>query len=189
MTEYIVGKVSNNEKVSSNCVYVKSKKLDYLEVNYNGKIGIFKVFEDISIEQNQICFNTFQRTLLNSALGTKINAIPMSNGLMKSLNSITFLASNLYPKNNRVIEITDEVIDMIKEDLVGIPIQSNLKLIGYQKKLSLVPIDLDISVINSIITLETEIKIISTDKTIIIETSDTKEFFGEVQDLIKKLEC
>jgi vesicle-fusing ATPase len=177
MTEYIVGKVSNNEQASSNCIYVKSKKLDYLEVNYNGRIGIFKVLEDISVEQNQIYFNTSQRTWLNSALGTKINANQISNGLMKSLNSITFLATNLYPKNNRVIEITNEVIDMIKEDLVGIPVQSDLKIIGYQKKLSFVPIDLDINYINSIITLETEIKIISTDKTILVETSDTKELF------------
>lgn len=177
MTEYIVGKVSNNEQASTNCVYVGLKKLDYLEVDYNGRIGIFKVLEDKSIEHNQICFNNFQRMWLNSALGTKIKATPISNGLIKSLNSITFLASNLYPKNNRIIEITDEVIEIVKEDLVDIPIQSDLKLIGYQKKLSLIPIDLDTDDLNSIITLETEIKIISTDKTIIIETSDTKELF------------
>jgi vesicle-fusing ATPase len=177
MTEYIVGKVSNNEQASSNCVYVKSKKLDYLEVNYNGRKGIFKVLEDISIEPNQLCFNTFQRTWLISALGTKINTNSISNGLMKSLNTITFLASNLYPKNNRLIEITDETIDMIKEDLIGIPIQSDLKLIGYNKKLSLVPIDLDMDYDNKIISADTEIKIISTDKTILVETSNTKELF------------
>jgi len=177
MSEYIVGKVLNNEQSSTNCVYVESKKLDYLEVNYNGKMGIFKVLEDKSIEKNQICFNKFQRIWLNSALGLKINANPISNGLMRSLNSITFLASNLYPKNNRIIEITDEVIDVVKEDLVGISVQSDLKLIGYQKKLSLIPIDLDTTDLNSIITLKTEIKIISTDKTIVVETSDTKELF------------
>jgi hypothetical protein len=60
MTEYIVGKVSNNEQASTNCVYVGSKKLDYLEVNYDGRMGIFKVLEDKSIENNQICFNNFQ---------------------------------------------------------------------------------------------------------------------------------
>lgn len=177
MTDYIVGKVSNSEQASSNCVYVKSKKLDYLEINYNGKMGIFKALEDANVEQNQICFNQYQRFWFNSALGTKINANSISNGLMKTLNSVTFLASHIFQKNNKVIEITDEVINEIKEDLVGIPVHSDLKLIGYQKKLCLIPIDLDMNDSNSIISFETEIKIISTDPTIIIETSDTKELF------------
>jgi vesicle-fusing ATPase len=175
--EYIVGKVSNNEQASSNCVYMGSKNLDYIEVSYGNKVGTFKVIEDKSVEQNQLCFNTFQRTWLNSALGTKIFAKSKSIGTIESLETITFLVSNLYPKINKMVEITDEVIDELKNDLKGIPIQSDLKLIGYQKKLGLIPIDLNFSNISKILSEKTEIKIISTDTTILLETSDTKVLF------------
>lgn len=33
MTEYIVGKVNNNELASTNCVFVKSKSLDYIKIS------------------------------------------------------------------------------------------------------------------------------------------------------------
>lgn len=178
MSEYIVGKVSNNEQASTNCVYVKSKNLDYVEINFDNKIGLFKVLEDNTIESNQICFNNYQRTWFNTVLGTKILVKSKSIGTIGIKKSITFLVSNLHPKNNKTIEITNDVIDEIKENLKGIPILQDLKIIGYQKKLCLIPIDLnsinDIEIISS----ETEIRLISTDKTILIETSDTKELFN-----------
>jgi len=176
MTEYIVGKVSNNEQASSNCVYVKSKKLDYIEVKFDDKIGVFKVLEDNSVEPTQICFNNYQRTWLNSSLGTKILVKSRSNGTIQTKKSITFLVSNIYPKNNKMIEITDEVINDIKEELKGIPIQSDLKIIS-QKKLCLIPIDLNSLDEIEVISSDTEIKLISTDNSISIETSDTKELF------------
>ncbi len=177
MSEYIVGKVSNNEQASSNCIYAKSKGLDYFEVKLDNKVGIFKVLEDNTIDSNQICFNNYQRTWLNSSLGTKIQVKSKSVGTFEILKSITFLVSNIYPKNNKMIEITDEIIEEIKNDLIEIPIQSELKLIAYQKKLSLIPIDLNPNESIKIISFETEIKLISTDKSISIETSDTKELF------------
>ena len=179
MSEYIVDKVSNNELASTNCVYVKSKNLDYMEINFNGKCCTFKVLEDKTIEPDKISFNNFQRTLLNLPLGSKITCHNISSGLMESLRTITLFATNLNPRNNKIIEITDEVINDIKKDLIGIPVRHELKLISYQKKLILVPINMDSTSINpnKIINFDTEIKIISTDKTIIIETSDTKELF------------
>jgi vesicle-fusing ATPase len=185
MTQYIVGKVLNNDQASTNCVYIKSKSLDYLEIKLDNKIGLFKVLEDKTIESNQIYFNNYQRTWLNSTLGTEILVKSRSIGTIGVKKSITFLVSNLYPKNNKIIEISNEVINEIKTDLLGIPVQLDLKIIGYQKKLCLIPInlnpndiDININIDNvEIISSETEIKLISTDKTIIIETSDTKELF------------
>lgn len=178
MTEYIINKVSNNVQANTNCVYVKSKNLDYLEVNFDNKNVIFKILEDKSIVNTfDINLNNFQRTMLKSALGTKIVGQSISCELMEPIESITFLASNLYLKTNSIIEITDEVIEQIKTDLLGIPVYQDLKLIGYQNKLTLLPINLIHKNYNKIISLQTEIKIISTDKTIIISSTDTKELF------------
>lgn len=177
MTEYIVGKVNNNELASTNCVFVKSKSLNYIKISTETKSGIFKVLEDKTVEPNQVCFNSFQRTWLNSILGAKVQTQLISSGLVESIDKITLYASNLFPKQNLLIEITDDVITQIKKELNGIPIQSDLKLIGYNRKLTLVPIDLTEDNTNKIISTDTEIKIISTDKNILIETSDTKELF------------
>lgn len=177
MTEYTVGKVNSNDYASTNCVYVKSKSLTYMEINTGTKSGIFKVLEDKDIGQNELCLNNYQRTWFNIVLGTKVQTKMMSVGIIEKIKKITFYAYNLYPKKNLAIEITDDIILQIKKELEGIPAQADLKLLGYDKKLTLVPIDLNSTDYNKIITPDTEITIISTDKTILIETSDTKELF------------
>lgn len=177
MTEYIVGKVNNNELASTNCVFVKSKSLDYIKINTVTKSAIFKVLEDKTVDPNQICFNSFQRTWFNSVLGAKIQSQSISSGLIEPIDKITLCASNLYQKQNSLIEITDDTIEKIKKELSGIPIHPDLKLIGCDRKLSFVPIDLNTIDYNKIISSDTELKIISVDKTVLIETSDTKELF------------
>lgn len=107
----------------------------------------------------------------------KVQSQSISSGLIEPIDKITLCASNLFPKQNSLIEITDDTIEKIKKELDGIPIQSDLKLSGYNRKLSFVPIDIDITDYNKIISPNTELKIISVDKTVLIETSDTKELF------------
>lgn len=177
MTEYIVGKVNNNELANTNCVFVKSKSLDYIKISTEIKSGIFKVLEDKTADPNQICFNSFQRTWLNSILGAKIQSQSISSGLIEPIDKITLCASNLYPKQNSLIEITDDTIEKIKKELSDIPVQQDLKLIGYDRKLTFVPIDIDLIDYNKIISFNTELKIISVDKTVLIDTTDTKELF------------
>ena len=64
--EYQVGKTSGNSQAFTNCVYLKSKSLDYVNVNTGSKQYIFKILEDSGIENNQINLNSYQRTLLKS---------------------------------------------------------------------------------------------------------------------------
>ena len=177
MTEYIVGKVNSNEHAGTNCVYVKTKSLSYMEINTGIKSGIFKVLEDKDIPQNELCFNNYQRSWFNIVLGSKVQTKMISVGIISAIQKITFYASNLNPKKNSLIEITDDVILQIKKELEGIPAQSELKFSGYDKKLILVPINLNPTDYNKIITPNTDISIISTDKTILIETSDAHELF------------
>jgi len=177
MTEYIVGKVDNNELASTNCVFVKSKSLNYIKINTETKSGIFKVLENKTMDPEQICFNSYQRTWFHIILGAKIQSQSISSELIEPIDKITLCAFNLFPKQNSLIEITDDTIERIKKELYGIPIQPDLKLIGYDRKLSFVPIDLDANDYNKIISSNTEIKIISVDKNVLIETSNTKELF------------
>ena len=177
MTEYIVEKINNIVSASTNCVFVKSKSLDYIKIITETKSGIFKVLEDKTADPNQIYLNSFQRTSFNTVLGTKVQTQSISSRLIEPIDKITLCSSNLYPKLNSLIEITDETIEKIKKELDGITVQPDLKLIGYDKKLSFVPINLDVVDYNKIISSNTELKIISVDKTILIETYNTKELF------------
>lgn len=178
MSEYIIGKVDGSEQASTNCVFVKSKSLNYIEINTGTKSGIFKVLEDKTIESNQICCNNLQRMWLESILGAKVQSKLISIGLVKPLDKITLYAKNLLPQKNSLVVINDDIITQIKMELEGIPVQSELKLIGYEKKLSLVPLNLNSNDFNKVISSNTDVKIISTDKTILLETSDTKELFN-----------
>ena len=193
--EYWVGKTSGNSQAFTNCVYVKSKSLDYIKINTDIKNGIFKVLEDPSIETNIISLNTYQRTLLDLVLGTKVKTNSISSGLIKPISMVTFVVKNLLPKQNTFIEITDEIVEEnIKKELMGITIYKNLQLVGFDGKLNLIPIEIEIetetvTVTETNINIDksldeffvigpnTKIKLISTDKTIEIETSDTKELF------------
>lgn len=178
--EYQVGKLSGgNIQASTNCAYLKSKSLDYINIKTGTGEYIFKVLEDKSIDFDKINLNTYQRTFLNVALGTKVKINPASVGLTKPIDSITFIAKNLISKQNHQIIITDEIVeDVIKKELLGIPIYKDLQLIGYRNKLNLIPMESEINNNeNFIIDTNTKIKLISTDNTILIETSDTKELF------------
>jgi SpoVK/Ycf46/Vps4 family AAA+-type ATPase len=180
MTEYIIDKVLNNNLTQTNSVYVKSKSLDYIKINTGDKTGIFKVIQDDSLELNKIHLNSYQRTFLNCVLGLKVQTIPISNGLIKTIQTITFVAKNISPKTHPLIEISDDFIQEIKTSLLDIPIQNELQL-SYKNMLNLIPINLDTNTHceQSILTIgpNTEIKIISTDRTIQIDTSNTKELF------------
>lgn len=178
MTEYIVGKVDNNEQASSNCVYMQKKLANYIEIKKESKTGIFKVIENSYLtDANMICFNNFQRGWLNATLNSIIICNTQLSSSFEPIKSIKFIAKKLYPKKGQV-EITDEMIERLKYELVGIPINAELELIGCSKKVSLIPIIENPLNTYQVIALETEIKIISTDKTIVIETNDTKELFN-----------
>ena len=184
MTEYVVDKISSNTLASTNAVYVKSKSLDYIKISNGDRTGIFKVIQDDTLEQNKINLNSFQRTFLNCVLGQKVQTELISKGLTKQIEKITLIAKNLFVKTYPLFEISDEVIQEIKGSLTGIPVYNESQL-SWKNILSLIPIDI-LSNTNTntnsnenvlVIGPETEIKIISTDKSIQIETSDTKELF------------
>jgi vesicle-fusing ATPase len=189
--EYIVEKTSGNTQAFTNCVYVKSKSLDYIKINTNltpSVFNVFKVLEDINLENNQISLNTYHRTWLNLAIGTKVKINSISKGIGKSIDSMTLVIKNLQPKQNKFIEITDLIVEQIKKELDGLPMYNDLQYVGLEGKLNLIPIEivLENESVNKIsknteyfctISSETKIKIISTDNTIGIETSDTKELF------------
>ena len=177
MGEFYIDKVINNEYAITNCVYIKTKSLNYIEIDNGIKHGIFKVLEDKTIDSKQVLLNNFQRLWFNNATGTKVQIKSISIGLIEPIKNITFYVSSLSPNKNPLIEITDDVIAQIKTELNGIPVQNDLKLIGYNKKITLMPIDLNMSDSNKIINMDTTINIISTCKNIIVETSDTKELF------------
>lgn len=176
MTEYIVDKLTNSVLAGTNCVYLKSKSLTYIKIDTEQKSGIFKVLTDDSVSSDKICFNSFQRTWLVSTLGSKVKTNLISSGQMESLNEITFIAKNISIKSNPFIEITDEDIEDIKKSLLGIPIITDLQLV-YQTKISLLPINMEDIDSNKIIGPDTKVKIISTDKSIQIESTDTRELF------------
>ena len=92
--EYTVGKTSGNSQAFTNCVYVKKKNLGYIKINTDTKQCIFKVLEDINIDKDQVSLNTYQRTWLNLSLGTKVNINSISQGLTKSISTVTFIAKN-----------------------------------------------------------------------------------------------
>jgi hypothetical protein len=46
MTEFIVDKLSN-ERSETNCVFLKKKSLDYIKIENENKIAIFKVMIEI----------------------------------------------------------------------------------------------------------------------------------------------
>lgn len=194
--EYTVGKTSGNSQAFTNCVYVKTKSLGYIKINTDTKSCIFKILEDSNLEKEQMSLNNYQRTWLNLTLGTRVKTSSISVGLTKPINTITFIAKNLLPKQNPFIEITDDIVEeKIKKELMGIPVYKDLQLVGLEGKLNLIPIEIEASGNNSdnlnnsdnkdnsdnneylVIGPDTKIKLISTDKTIEIETSDTKELF------------
>jgi vesicle-fusing ATPase len=183
--EYQIVKMSNNSQSYTNCVYVKSKSLDYIKICTDIKQGIFKVNEDTNLEQDKISLNSYQRTWLNLSLGTKVKTNLISSGLTNTINTVTFVAKNLQPKQNPFIEITDEIVEeKIKKELIGTPVYKDLQIVGFDGKINLITIEImsdpnpnpnpnDIYVIGP----STKIKLISTDKSIDIETSDTRELF------------
>ena len=176
MTEYIVDKLPNPNYAGTNCIYLKSKSLDYIQIVFGQKSGIFKVLEDTTLESDKIYLNTLQRTWLNVSLGTKVKTNLISNGIVESISQITFVVKNISAKTNPLVEITDETSNQIANVLEGVVVNPELNL-TYLSKLTLIPINMKLNESNSKITSNTQIKLISTDKTIHIETSDTKELF------------
>ncbi len=177
--EYIVGKMDGNIQAITNCIYKKTKSLGYMKIDTGIKSATFKLLQNELIESDKICLNTYQRSFLNITLGSKIMTNSVSSGLMKPIDSITFVVKNINPKFNFLIEISDEVIENeIKKDLMGLPIYKNLQLVGLKGKINLIPIDFENDEDDTfIIDSKTKIKIISPDASILIDTSDTKELF------------
>lgn len=176
MTEYLVDKLPNPNYAGTNCIYLKSKSLDYIQIVFGQKSGIFKVLEDTTLESDKIYLNTLQRTWLNVSLGTKVKTNLISNGIVESISQITFVVKNISAKTNPLVEITDETSNQIANVLEGVIVNPELNL-TYLSKLTLIPINMKPNELNNKITSNTQIKLISTDKTIHIETSDTKELF------------
>jgi vesicle-fusing ATPase len=191
MTLYIVNDINDNDLLITNCVYTNSKSLNYIKIDSGEKIGIFKILEykknntDKNLillkekKNNEIYLNNYQKSWLNIITGTKIETTLISSGIIETLKIITLSITNNNSLINPLIEITNNIIEEIKNNLIGIPLQENLKLIGYQNKLILIPINFNKIDSNKIISNDTEIKIISIDKTIkITEKNIKKELFN-----------
>lgn len=170
MTEYIVDKLSNPAFANTNCVYLKSKKCNYLKIIIASKFVLFKVEEDPSIQSNNIiCMNSYQRMYLKCELGSKI----MVEHVVKSqkyetIEMVTFIIKNLAVKRYPNIQITDEIIEQIQEQLEGIPISDALQLV-FENKLNMSVCDINSN--NKIIGANTKIKFISVDTSIEIVAS------------------
>ena len=177
MSEYIVEKLSSADKAGTNCVYMKNPQSTHVNITTNLHLGTFKVLCDPTLKSNQIGMGTFARTWFDLTLGKSVYINTIDDEQIEPLNKITWIAKNINPKKNSYIEITDETIEQIKNELIGtVPIE-NLQFACYDSSLILTPIDL-VSNTNNVINLDTKINIISTDKTIHIDTTnDSKELF------------
>ncbi len=178
MEEYIVDKLTNSSLASTNCVYVKSKKKDYIQIWTDTSNFILKVCEDISLDSNILCMNTLQRTYLGAYLGKKIKIQYVDYDILEVIEELTFVVKKLSTKIN--FDITDEIIEDIRLNLYEIPI-SNEIILSYKNKISLHPIEINNSSTsiysNKKISASTKFKFISTDKNINIDISEEKELF------------
>ncbi len=170
-----IDKLSNPEYSKSNCIYVKSSITNYVKVfNPDGLAsGIYKVIEDNSIGENQVCFNNYQRMYLKAMLTKSIDVIPWNKPL-EPIGILTLLIKNISTKNNPYIEIDDDEVEKIKKSIIGIPIISNHQYI-YNNILNMVAVNQVYD--NQIITESTQLKIITTDSTINIVSSQQNEVF------------
>ncbi len=197
--EFIVDKLNNSALASTNSVYVRCKREEYIKLyNYNNgkeKTAIFKVLEDNSIATDEIIsLNTLQRTYMNTPFGMKIKGVYIENDdknyndndndngnkIIKEIDSATFIAKNLSPKVNANIEITDDVVDDILFELNGVVVANDLAL-SYKNKIGLYPIEIkevEMEFGCWVIGSNTKIKIISTDKSINIDCSSNAELFN-----------
>ncbi len=171
--EYFVDKLTNSNYATTNCVYLNSPKSNYIYIQSDTKFGIFRTCQDSTKNENTVGFNTLQRTYLNSMLNTKVKTKYIDLNEIKQINEATFIVKNFSPKN--IFEITDEVIESIKNELQNIPIINELAL-SYQNKISLIPIEINNNA-NYIIGPDTKIKLITTDKFINLNISMEKELF------------
>ena len=190
--EYFVDKLSSPSLANTNCVYVKSKKCNYVRITFGVKQAVFKVLEDDTIKSlGTICLNSYQRAYLNCELGSKVKIkfilsysyVVNSNDLIhneydnyEEIKTITFIVKNISVKSNPFIVISDEVIQEIKDALVKIPIINDLQL-TFKSKLCMYPSNIESNNSVKIIGSNTEIKLLSTDNSIEIDASATKELF------------
>ncbi len=178
MEEYIVDKLSNSSLAATNCVYVKSKKSDYIKIWSDTNNFILKVCDDTSLNSNILCMNTLQRTYLGAFLGKKVNIEYINYDIIEVIEELTFVVKKLSGKIN--FDITDEIVEDIRLNLYEIPI-SNEIILSYKNKISLHPIEINNSSIliysNKKISSSTKFKFISTDKNINIDISEEKELF------------
>lgn len=178
MKEYIVNKLNNSNLASTNCIYLKSYEYEYVKVQNGNRWIIFKVCLDETIDMETICLNNLQRNYLCVTLGSKvkIESIEMEKN-PKKIDSVIFVVKNISSKINPLINITDEIIDDIRINLDGISVTNDMGL-SYKNKMILYPIDICEINCNKIIGIETEIKLITTDKSIQIELSKSNELFN-----------
>jgi SpoVK/Ycf46/Vps4 family AAA+-type ATPase len=182
MEEYIVDKLTNSSLASTNCVYVKSKKSDYIKIWSDTNNSIFKVCDDTSLDSNIICMNTLQRTHLGIILGKKVKIQYVDCDILEVIEELTFVVKKISGKIN--FDITDEIVEDIRLNLYEIPI-SNEMILSYKNKISLHPIEINNSSTsiysNKKISPSTKFKFISTDKNINIDIdidiSQEKELF------------
>jgi vesicle-fusing ATPase len=180
MEEYIVDKLMNSSLASTNCVYVKSKKSDYIQIWSDTNNSIFKVCDDTSLDSNILCMNTLQRTYLGIFLGKKVKIQYVDYDILEVIEELTFVVKKISGKIN--FDITDEIVEDIRLNLYEIPI-SNEMILSYKNKISLHPIEINNSSTsiysNKKISASTKFKFISTDKNINIDidVSQEKELF------------
>ena len=182
--QYIVCKHSNLEYAKTNAIYVKNKLSDCIVVSYGQTNGIYKVLQLSTLADNEISLNLYQRSYLKVPLGETVECLKY-NGTSDDINdrikSITFVAK---PIKKTPFEITDDVINDIKQQYNELPIIKNHEY-SYDNIISLYVSEIknqsDNNVKFGIIDSETIINVVSTDKFISIVTSNsnTSLFKGE----------
>lgn len=119
---YTITTIQSPVDAYSNCVYLKTKVSDYVNIHINKKGYIFKVIEQNTLNDFMpyICMNSLQRTFLGVKVNDTVNITPIQNISEEKIIFLDKININLAEGEKYINESS------IKKVLLNIPIYKNM---------------------------------------------------------------
>ena len=119
---YTITTIQSPVDAYSNCVYLKTKVSDYVNIHINKKGYIFKVIEKNNLNNFMpyICMNSLQRTFLGVKVNDTVNITPIQNISEEKIIFLDKLNINLAEDEKYINESS------IKKVLLNIPVYKNM---------------------------------------------------------------
>ena len=129
---YTITTIQSPVDAYSNCVYLKTKVSDYVNIHINKKSYIFKVIEKNNLNDFMpyICMNSLQRTFLGVKVNDTVNITPIQNISNENVIFLDKLNINLAEDEKYINESS------IKKVLLNIPVYKNMVYVFTDSKIN-----------------------------------------------------